>query len=428
MSVSKIYQRLKEQSFHFTTDTRNIQPGDVFFALKGANFNGNDFAQQAISQGASMVVLDEADKMAGETCILVDDVLTTLQDVAREHRNALNIPVIGIGGSNGKTTTKELVSAVLSRKYKVHVTPGNFNNHIGVPITLLRCPSDAELMVVELGANHPGEIQELCEIALPDYGLITNIGKEHLEGFGDIEGVARAESELYQFLNTHNGCIFINMNDSWLHNMSKRFNSFLGYGHPANAKYFVSGDLLQSIPAILCEIEGDGYSSVLMGEYNFDNILAAVAVGKQFNVPVSDMQEAIKSYIPKNNRSQIVETGQNWILLDAYNANPSSMEAALKGFAQLNRNPKIAILGDMFELGDHSEAEHQHMVTLANGLNLDIILFVGEAFANAGNGKEGFFKTFEEVEKYLKTSPIHNAFILIKGSRGMALERLLNVL
>lgn len=428
MSVSKIYQRLKEQSFHFTTDTRNIQPGDVFFALKGANFNGNDFAQQAISQGASMVVLDEADKMVGEPCILVDDVLTTLQDVAREHRNALNIPVIGIGGSNGKTTTKELVSAVLSRKYKVHVTPGNFNNHIGVPITLLRCPSDAELMVVELGANHPGEIQELCEIALPDFGLITNIGKEHLEGFGDIEGVARAESELYQFLNTHGGTIFINMNDPWLRNMSKRFNSFHSYGHPVNAQYFVSGELLQSIPSISCKIEGNGYSSVLMGEYNFDNILAAVAVGKQFNVPVTDMQEAIKSYIPKNNRSQIVETGQNWILLDAYNANPSSMEAALKGFAQLNRNPKIAILGDMFELGDHSESEHQHMVALATGLNLDSILFIGESFAKVGKGKESFFETFEEVEKHLKTSPIHDAFVLIKGSRGMALERLLNAL
>lgn len=428
MNIEKIYKLMEEQFFHFSTDSRNIQKDDIFFALKGERFNGNDFAAQVIEQGASWVVMDEAGKLKGERCILVDDVLKTLQQLARERRKALGIPVVSIGGSNGKTTTKELVSAVLSEKFRVHVTPGNFNNHIGVPITLLRCPEDAEIMVVELGANHPGEINELCEIALPDYGLITNIGKEHLEGFGDIEGVARAESELYQHLHQNGGNIFVNMNDPWLSNMSKRFNSCIKYGHPKNDNYFVSGELLSSMPVIKAEIEGNRYESELMGAYNFDNILAAIAIGKYFDVPHFKMQHAISSYRPKNNRSQIVQTENNWILLDAYNANPSSMEAALSGFSQLDRSPKVAILGDMFELGVHSESEHRSMIQFARSLNLDRVFYAGKAFFSLSDNSENFFDSYENLENFIKTNPIKHSNILIKGSRGMALERLLNVL
>lgn len=428
MSIQKIYQKLKEQDFQFSTDSRNIQPGVIFFALKGSNFNGNEYATQAIEKGASWVVIDEADKSFGDRCIVVDDVLKALQSVSSERRKELNIPVVAIGGSNGKTTTKELVAGVLSQKYKVHVTPGNFNNHIGVPITLLRCPEDAEMMVVELGANHPGEIAELCEISSPDFGLITNIGKEHLEGFGDLEGVARAESELYQYLHAHGGKIFINMNDPWLKNMSKRFSTFMGYGHPTHADYFISGDLHSIIPGIKGEIEGHTYESVLMGAYNFDNILAATAIGKYFDVPVDQMQKAIQSYVPINNRSQIVETTHNWILLDAYNANPSSMEAALKGFATLDRSPKIAILGDMFELGIHSASEHLNMVELALSLPLDEVYFAGAEFAKANRGKGHFFHSYETLESHFKEHPLNKTCVLIKGSRGMAMERLLNVL
>jgi len=429
MNIEEIYEILKQSDFRFCTDTRKIKEGDVFFALKGENFNGNVYASKALESHASFAIIDEAEFVISNKTILVDDVLTVFQQLATLHRIKLDKPVIAIAGSNGKTTTKELTSLVLSKVYKTHVTPGNFNNHIGLPITILSCPLDAQVILLELGANHEGEIAELCEIARPNYGLITNIGKEHLEGFGSIEGVARAESELYQYLLANEGNILVNMNDTWLSNMTKRFKSYYGYGHPKDEKFYAGGKLLQASPSIEAEIEGVTFTSVLMGDYNFDNILAAVTVGKLFGVSLFDMQAAIKDYIPQNNRSQIIETNHNWILLDAYNANPSSMELALKNFALSAAVNKAIILGDMFELGNHAQKEHKNLLSFIKSIDISKAYLVGNEFYR--NKKEDgyfYFETYEELKEHLTSNPLLEQSILIKGSRGMALERLVELL
>ncbi len=429
MIIEKIYELLKQNNFNFCTDTRKIKEGDVFFALKGDNFNGNQYALKALESKASFAIIDDASLAENENLILVDDVLSAFQQLARWHRIQLNKPVIAIAGSNGKTTTKELTALVLSKVYKTHVTPGNFNNHIGLPITLLSCPIDAQVILLEMGANHQGEIAELCEIAMPNYGLITNIGKEHLEGFGSIEGVAKAESELYQYLLANNGKILVNMNDAWLSNMTKRFKQYYGYGHPSSDNFYAGGKLLRSSPTIEAEIEGIRFTSVLMGDYNFDNILAAVTIGKLFGVDINDIQEAISNYTPQNNRSQIIETDKNWLLLDAYNANPSSMELALKNFALSKANNKTIILGDMFELGKHADFEHKQLIELIKKLGLTSVYLAGSFFYQ--NKKDDGFLYFEDYESllnYLLNNALVNRSILIKGSRGMALERLLSVL
>ncbi len=429
MIIEKIYELLKQNNFNFCTDTRKIKEGDVFFALKGDNFNGNQYALKALESKASFAIIDDASLAENDNLILVDDVLSAFQQLARWHRIQLNKPVIAIAGSNGKTTTKELTALVLSKVYKTHVTPGNFNNHIGLPITLLSCPIDAQVILLEMGANHQGEIAELCEIAMPNYGLITNIGKEHLEGFGSIEGVAKAESELYQYLLANNGKILVNMNDAWLSNMTKRFKQYYGYGHPSSDNFYAGGKLLRSSPTIEAEIEGIRFTSVLMGDYNFDNILAAVTIGKLFGVDINDIQEAISNYTPQNNRSQIIETDKNWLLLDAYNANPSSMELALKNFALSKANNKTIILGDMFELGKHADFEHKQLIELIKKLGLTSVYLAGSFFYQ--NKKDDGFLYFEDYDSllnYLLNNALVNRSILIKGSRGMALERLLSIL
>jgi UDP-N-acetylmuramoyl-tripeptide--D-alanyl-D-alanine ligase len=429
MSTEEIYELLKQSNFRYCTDTRKINEGDVFFALKGDNFNGNAYASQALENKASFAIIDEAAYLSSDRTILVEDVLTVFQQLATLHRIKLNKPVIAIAGSNGKTTTKELTALILSKVYKTHVTPGNFNNHIGLPITLLSCPLDAQVILLELGANHEGEIAELCKIAQPNYGLITNIGKEHLEGFGSIEGVARAESELYQYLLANEGNILVNMNDVWLSNMSKRFKSFYSYGHPNDDTFYIGGKLLETSPSIEAEIEGVSFTSLLMGDYNFDNILAAVAVGKLFGVTIYDMQDAIRNYIPQNNRSQIIETKNNWILLDAYNANPSSMELALKNFGLSKAVNKTVILGDMFELGNHAAAEHKNLINFIKDIGITSAYLVGTELSKSK--KEDifyYFENYQSLEEHIKNNPIVEKSILIKGSRGMALERLVELL
>ncbi len=429
MIIEKIYELLKQNNFNFCTDTRKIKEGDIFFALKGDNFNGNQYALKALESKASFAIIDDASLAENDNLILVDDVLSAFQQLARWHRIQLNKPVIAIAGSNGKTTTKELTALVLSKVYKTHVTPGNFNNHIGLPITLLSCPIDAQVILLEMGANHQGEIAELCEIAMPNYGLITNIGKEHLEGFGSIEGVAKAESELYQYLLANNGKILVNMNDAWLSNMTKRFKQYYGYGHPSSDNFYAGGKLLRSSPTIEAEVDGIRFTSVLMGDYNFDNILAAVTIGKLFGVDINDIQEAISNYTPQNNRSQIIETDKNWLLLDAYNANPSSMELALKNFALSKANNKTIILGDMFELGKHADFEHKQLIELIKNLGLTSVYLAG-AFFYQNKKDDGFlyFEDYESLLNYLLNNALVNRSILIKGSRGMALERLLSIL
>ncbi len=423
-----IFQILESCDFKVSTDTRTILPGSVFFALKGDRFNGNEYALMALEKGAIAAIVDESGIENGH-CYRVASALNTLQEMAALYRKSLGIPVIAIGGSNGKTTTKELSSRVLQQKYKTHVTEGNFNNHIGVPLTILKCPKDAEVMLLELGANHQGEIAELCEIAQPDIGTITNIGKEHLEGFGSIEGVARAESELYQYLLKHGGHIMVNMNDSWLRNMSSRFKDFSSYGTD-DSGLSISGKILQEIPSVIGEVNGHLFKSKLPGKHNFENMLAAICIGYKMGVSWDRMQEAIERYVPKNNRSQFIEQGGYSIFLDAYNANPSSMEAALQSFERFSMQPKIALLGDMFELGEHEHAEHQAIIDWCANSALDRVYTAGSAFYGCDiiTDKIKAFPGTAALLEALQKEPLPKGAILIKGSRGMAMEKLLELL
>ena len=349
MNLTKFYNLLIENEFRFTTDSRAITPGCIFFALKGDNFNGNTFAIQALEKGAAYAVVDE-NIGTDDRLIFVPDVLIYMQEVANFHRKCYDIPVLGICGSNGKTTTKNLIYAVLARNYKTHCTQGNFNNHIGVPITLLQMPQDAEIAVIELGTNNPGEIAALCAIAEPNFGLITNIGKEHLEGFGTLEAVAKEESEIYHYLLTHQGTAFINQDDEWLTRMSRGIEK----------KILFSKDLCtitSLVPSISFTYKNVAFTSPLMGDYNLDNILTAVAIGEYFNIELTEIKEGIAAYQPDNNRSQLIEKGSNTILLDAYNANPSSMQVAIRNFAKMPQLQKVLILGDMFEMGPTADQE-----------------------------------------------------------------------
>lgn len=414
------------------TDTRKITEGCMFFALKGPNFNGNAFAADAIKQGAAYAIIDEASYLSGEQTILTNDVLLTLQQLATYHRDQLNIPVIAIVGSNGKTTTKELITAVLSRQYRVHATPGNFNNHIGLPLTLLQLQASHQIAIIEMGANHIGENATLCEIAKPTLGVITNNGKDHLEGFGSIEGVAQSNSELYYYLLKHNGLAFVNAHDEWLTRMASRLSNKKTYagnhaGRNVHADYTAEASSVN--PEISFRIGGDQTQivSILSGDYNFDNIMAAVAFGLHFNMSYELIKLGIESYIPSNNRSQIIRKEFNSIFLDAYNANPSSMEAALKNFAQSPVKNKVAILGDMFELGAYEAAEHAQMIALAASLKIDEVILVGKAF-EAQNKTDTIksFETTEEAKVYVQSKNYRGANFFIKGSRGMRLETLLD--
>jgi UDP-N-acetylmuramoyl-tripeptide--D-alanyl-D-alanine ligase len=427
MDVSQIYSLFLQKKKVFT-DSRQVVQDGIFFALKGPSFNGNLYALSALQAGAAYAVVDEAAYANDPRCILVDDVLAALQQLAHHHRRQLALPVIGIVGSNGKTTTKELIAAVLSQKFQVLATAGNFNNHIGVPLTLLRLTADDQIAVIEMGANHPGENAQLCDIAAPDYGLITNIGKDHLEGFGSLEGVAQASSELYYYLLKNGGTAFVNGNDEWLMRMAARLPKriiYAGYYDDKKAAADYHATLITARPDIKFSIEAHGQpiTSVLSGEYNFDNIMAAIAIGRFFEVPLQGVATAISAYVPQNNRSQVLHKKDCTVHLDAYNANPSSMELSLRNFAANRFEHSVAILGDMFELGAYSEAEHAHMAALASSLGLSEVWLVGKEFAPHATGKGVHsFLTAEDVRNYLKSKSWTGYHFFLKGSRGMRLE------
>ncbi|EAR12284.1 UDP-N-acetylmuramoylalanyl-D-glutamyl-2, 6-diaminopimelate-D-alanyl-D-alanyl ligase [Polaribacter irgensii 23-P] len=417
MEIEKIYT-LYSNYYLADTDTRSIRKNTVFFALKGANFNGNAFAAEALAQGASLSIIDDAAYFTGPKTILVDNVLETLQALARYHRKQLKIPVLALTGSNGKTTTKELISAVLSKKYRTTATHGNLNNHIGVPLTLLSMTPKTEIGIVEMGANHQKEIAFLCSLAAPDYGYITNFGKAHLEGFGGMEGVVMGKSELYTFLHTHQKTAFINPKDA----LQKEKTTDIAHVYFPESITFKS-----AAPFVKVAFEDLEIQSNLVGDYNYANIAAAIAIGLYFKIPKQEIKTAISEYVPSNNRSQIIHTANNQLLLDAYNANPSSMKAAVSNFANLKAAFKTVILGDMFELGTTAAEEHQEMVDFTDACCFENTYYVGALFSGTTT-KNPQFKTFEALEKHLHAQPLRKNSILIKGSRGMRLERLLNVL
>lgn len=407
------------------TDTRNIHEGCIFFALRGERFNGNDYAVEALQKGAAYVVVDDPALQDNHRTILVDEVLVTLQELATYHRAHCSAKVVALTGSNGKTTTKELISRVLTEEYRTVATQGNLNNHIGVPLTLLSIAPDTEIAVVEMGANHLGEIGALCRIAQPDYGYITNFGKAHLEGFGSEKGVIEGKSELYQYLLAHNKFVFMNADDPVQREQLAKYIKKIGFSTQDSTYYIIQ--FTGADPFVRISVAGTHINTRLVGAYNFTNCAAAILIGKYFNVPLERIKHGIETYEPRNNRSQILERNGLRIILDSYNANPTSMRAALENLNTITGNRKVAILGDMFELGASSAEEHQRISDLASTLELDSILLVGEAFHNTRfKGKK--FRTFAEVADYLKKNPPENATVLVKGSRGMALERLLEVL
>jgi len=402
------------------TDTRKIEQGCIFFALKGEKFNGNEFAKQAIIEGASLVVIDEKEFKTSDKCLLVENVLETLQELANYHRKQLDIPFIGITGTNGKTTTKELINAVLSSKYKTSATAGNFNNHIGVPLTILSIPQNCDIAIIEMGANHMKEIDFLCNIAEPNFGLITNIGTAHIEGFGSKENIIKTKNELYQFIHKNKGELFVNANDKLLINLSERIKKTT-YGKE-NA--VCEAQLISSTPFVKLKWKNNIIDSQLYGTYNFDNILAAICVGEYFEVYDQNIIAAIENYTSSNNRSEIKVIDSNTYYLDAYNANPSSMNIAIDTFVENTSTNKIMVLGDMLELGDISKDEHQKIVTKANDLKLNSI-FVGNEFARISN-KYGFnfVKDNNEAKQLLNDKNLSDYHILIKGSRGIQLEKI----
>jgi UDP-N-acetylmuramoyl-tripeptide--D-alanyl-D-alanine ligase len=426
MKIKELHQLFLNSS-GICTDTRKITKDCLFFALKGENFNGNEFAQEALDKGAWKVVIDQIafHKNSGET-ILCADTLRRLQKLANYHRTYSNIPIVALTGSNGKTTTKELIGAVLSQKFDTLATKGNLNNHIGVPLTLLSIGAKTEMAVVEMGANHLGEIQRLCEIAVPDYGYITNFGKAHLEGFGSEEGVIRGKTELYKQLYQQKKMVFVNGNDPKQMNLTK------------SMKRFIFGDeeqdchvkLLDATHKLVVQYKNITIQSHLIGIYNFHNIAAAIAIGDYFEVKPEQIKKAIESYIPENNRSQIIERGSNQIILDAYNANPTSMMAALETFKNFKCENKVLFLGDMLELGTHADLEHQKITDYLDENHLGICFLIGRNFyKTTSEGKHIHrYSEFDQLKKKLQNSSLENSTILIKASRSMELERILELI
>lgn len=422
-----LYEKFK-LSGKISTDTRKITRGSVFFSLRGEKFNANEFAADALAKGAAFAVVDESNWVKDDRYLLVEDGLIALQQLAQFHRAQLKIPIIALTGSNGKTTTKELIKAVLSERYKVLATHGNLNNHIGVPLTILSIDDSIEIAVVEMGANHLGEIALLCEIANPTHGLITNIGKAHIGTFGGFDNIVRGKSELYQHLIRTNGVVWINSGNPFLFNMSKRFKSPLLY--PATGDYY-NCEMIAADPYLKIKTEaGEEIQTNLIGEYNFENVAAALCVGKTFEVDSKGAKKAIECYTPDNMRSQVVKKGTNTIILDAYNANPSSMEVAIKSLGQMHAKKKIAILGDMYELEGESEAEHRKIADWLKINKIDEGLLCGELIKAAVRSDSGvrYFATKEMLIEYLKTHSIKEAAILVKASRGMALEAIVDYL
>ncbi|WP_166966199.1 UDP-N-acetylmuramoyl-tripeptide--D-alanyl-D-alanine ligase [Yeosuana marina] len=425
MKIKELHARFLKCS-SASTDTRKITPNAMFFALKGENFNGNTYAEQAIKQGAKYVVIDEKEYMHSSKTILVSNVLETLQQLATFHREYLKTPIIALTGSNGKTTTKELINAVLSKKYKTSATKGNLNNHIGVPLTLLSMTKETELGIVEMGANHQKEIEFLSNIVKPDYGLITNYGKAHLEGFGGVEGIIKGKSELYTHLIEYDKLAFINGLDPIQIEKSKKAKTYK-FGNTSD--FDVEIHFIEAQPYVFINYQNQIIKSQLIGSYNFTNIAIAITIGAFFKVQLRDIKEGIESYVPSNNRSQVLIKASNKIILDAYNANPTSMKAALENFEKQSGD-KIAILGDMFELGEDAPKEHQYIADLASKMPFNQIVLIGSNFYKIKAQSENTtkFESFEDFKANFLLSNIKNSTLLIKGSRGMALERIMDIL
>lgn len=418
MKIREIYQKYS-QTYKVSTDTRTVEKGSIFFALKGENFNANKFAGKALENGANYVVIDEKQFYENDNrYILVEDSLQTLQYLAKYHRQELGIPIIALTGSNGKTTTKELINAVLSKKYTISATKGNLNNHIGVPLTLLSMTPKTQIGIVEMGANHFGEISFLCEIAKPDYGYITNFGKAHLEGFGSLEGVIEAKTELYRYLKKTKGVAFLNSLDAMQLEKS------------IDLKRYMIGDAIKSIVSddfVKVQVEDIKINSNLLGAYNHSNIATAIGIGQYFDVPLTKIKAAIEEYVPDNKRSQLINKKDTTIILDAYNANPTSMEAAIMSFKNNLAKNKILILGDMFELGKSAKKEHQQIVDLATSLGFDSIVLIGENFFKTKSVAPIKYIDFDAFKTSFNKTDYKKATLLIKGSRGMALERIVDL-
>lgn len=422
MNIDQLYDIYKKHT-SIQTDTRQLKTGDLFFALKGPNFNGNTYAAAALEKGAAFAVIDEAEYFTQpDKMMLTTDVLETLQLLALRHRQELKIPFLAITGTNGKTTTKELVSAVLSSTFRTTATAGNLNNHIGVPLTILRIPADAEMAVIEMGANHEHEIAAYCKIALPTHGIITNIGKAHLEGFGSEEGVRRAKGELYDFLRDNGGTVFLYNEYSYLQEMSKGINQVITYGEKT-ADY--TGEPLADSALLSVNVTGIGtISTQLVGAYNFPNVMAAVAVGKYFKVPDNNISKFIEAYTPSNNRSQVIKQDSNTIIMDAYNANPSSMKAAIENFAGIKAAKKVLLLGAMMELGEDSVKEHQALANMLQRTHWHAVVLVGGDFSNITHPYL-YLENAAETAAWLKQQQFTDTYILIKGSRSMGMEKVI---
>ena len=422
MKIEELY-KIYQSCTYVSKDTRNISEGSLYFALKGANFNGNDFVEDAFLKGAAYCVVDESKARINENCILVDNALNTLQELAMFHRTQLNFPIIGLTGSNGKTTTKELIFEVLSTTYNVKATRGNLNNHIGVPLTLLSFSEDLDFGIVEMGANHQKEIAFLSSICQPDYGLITNFGKAHLEGFGGVEGVIKGKSELYDYLRADNKTAIINTDDPKQIKQIGSYKKIVTFGSGSDNNSQI--EFIKANPFVTVEFDKTQIQSQLIGTYNFGNIAVAIAIGNLFRVNTANIKLGIENYRSSNNRSEIIEKDSVKIILDAYNANPTSMLGALTNMKQLSAANKFLFLGDMFELGEDAHKEHQNIVEFAEKSFKNNVYLIGENFFKCKTSTiSKKFKSFEDLKPLLKTLKLDNSTLLIKGSRGMALERI----
>lgn len=430
MKTDQLYNLFKE-SKGVSTDTRAIKKDQIFFALWGVNFNGNQYAAEALEKGAYFAVIDDPSYESDRT-ILVDDCLFELQALAARHRKDLKASVLAITGTNGKTTTKELIAAIMSKKYRVHFTRGNLNNEIGLPLTILSAPADTEMMVLEMGANHIREIRTLCSIARPDFGIITNIGTAHIEGFGSLEGVVKAKMELYEFLRKVNGVAIFNDRNPLLTEMIFKFiNRAVPYSDPTGIALSVEALPSDMNLAVKVKYQHKMHTiqTSLFGSYNLENVKAAIAAGLFLGVPMDDIADSLRSYRPENNRSEVKKTGSNTLICDAYNANPISMQVSVKSFSELKADKKILILGDMLELGEKSEEEHLKLLDTIRLVNPEKVFLVGQEFRKVSSGS-GFqtFRDVVELREHLKKEPVKGSLILIKGSRGMTLEKLYDLL